>query len=55
MILQNFVPHPKYYGAEVAEIADAAARDRWADDDYERSSSEQPLPAWATDDNPRRT
>src|SRR3982751_1964061 len=24
VILQNFVPHPRYYGAEVAEIADQA-------------------------------
>ncbi len=24
VILQNFVPHPRYYGREVAEIADAA-------------------------------
>src|ERR1700754_186304 len=30
VILQNFVPHPRYYGAEVAEIADAASRERWA-------------------------
>ncbi len=29
VILQNFVPHPKYYGAEVADIADEAARQRW--------------------------
>ncbi len=29
VILQNFVPHPKYYGAEVADIADEAARERW--------------------------
>ncbi len=29
IILQNFVPHPKYYGAEVADIADEAARERW--------------------------
>ena len=29
VILQNFVPHPRYYGAEVAEIADEAARERW--------------------------
>jgi FO synthase len=29
VILQNFVPHPRYYGAEVADIADAASRDRW--------------------------
>jgi FO synthase len=31
VILQNFVPHPRYYGREVAEIADDAARKRWAD------------------------
>jgi FO synthase len=29
VILQNFVPHPRYYGAEVADIADEAARERW--------------------------
>jgi len=27
VILQNFVPHPRYYAAEPAEIADAAQRD----------------------------
>jgi FO synthase len=32
IILQNFVPHPKYYGAEVADIADEAARERWGSD-----------------------
>ncbi len=32
VILQNFVPHPRYYGAEVADIADEAARERWGDD-----------------------
>ena len=26
VILQNFVPHPRYYGAEVAEIADEASQ-----------------------------
>ena len=26
VILQNFVPHPRYYGREVAEIADEASR-----------------------------
>ncbi len=31
IILQNFVPHPRYYGAEVADIADEAARERWED------------------------
>jgi FO synthase len=29
IILQNFVPHPRYYGQEVGEIADQAARERW--------------------------
>ena len=32
VILQNFVPHPRYYGAEVAAIADQAARERWKGD-----------------------
>jgi FO synthase len=32
VILQNFVPHPKYYGREVADIADEAARGRWEED-----------------------
>jgi FO synthase len=31
VILQNFVPHPRYYGREVAEIADASARERWGE------------------------
>ncbi len=31
VILQNFVPHPRYYGQEVAEIADAASRQRWGE------------------------
>src|SRR6185312_4840146 len=26
VILQNFVPHPRYYGQEVADIADASSR-----------------------------
>jgi FO synthase len=33
VILQNFVPHPRYYGAEVAEIADEASRQRWGGED----------------------
>jgi FO synthase len=31
VILQNFVPHPHYYGAEVADIADEASRERWGE------------------------
>ncbi len=30
VILQNFVAHPRYYGAEVAEIAAEASERRWA-------------------------
>src|ERR1700691_5104199 len=29
VILQNFVPHQRYYGQEPAEIADVAAREYW--------------------------
>jgi FO synthase len=29
VILQNFLAHPKYYGRDVADIADGAARERW--------------------------
>ena len=46
VILQNFVPHPRYYGAEVADIADEASRRRWAGD--EGASEELPLPEWAS-------
>jgi FO synthase len=31
VILQNFVPHPRYYGAEVAEIANEASKRRWTE------------------------
>jgi FO synthase len=37
IILQNFVPHPRYYGAEVAEIADQASRKRWGGGDGDPS------------------
>ena len=43
VILQNFVPHPRYYGAEPAEIAD---RSQVTGD---RSQEESPLPSWGTD------
>jgi FO synthase len=54
VILQNFVPHQRYYGEEPAEIADAAARAYWqtgvasdgeSGDAFERPSL--PLPDWA--------
>jgi FO synthase len=57
IILQNFVPHPRYYGAEVAEIADEASRRRWGgggddpsvakDGEAPPGSSPPPQPAWA--------
>jgi len=61
VILQNFVPHPRYYGAEVADIAEEASRRRWAGAEDEgdpsltnggevRPGSPSPSsPAWATD------
>ena len=49
VILQNFVPHPSYYGREVAEIADAAARRRWSGEaDGGVVTGEAQLPEWAT-------
>ena len=53
VILQNFVPHPRYYGAEVAEIADEASRRRWGGEgdslggatDEEAPPSESPSPS----------
>ncbi len=41
VILQNYVPHPRYHGREPAAIADAAQRDG-------HSGEPAPAPAWAT-------
>jgi FO synthase len=41
VILQNFVPHPRYYGAEPAEIADAAQTTQTA-------GEAAAMPSWAT-------
>jgi FO synthase len=59
VILQNFVPHPRYYGREVAEIADQAAQDRWGTGgdapagatavEAPAGVSPPPLPDWASD------
>jgi FO synthase len=46
VILQNFVPHPRYHGQEVGEIADRAARERWSGDG-EVVTREAALPEWA--------
>ena len=53
VILQNFVPHQRYYGQEPAEIADAAARAYWQTGVSEDGSAPDfstpslPLPEWA--------
>jgi FO synthase len=46
VILQNFVPHQRYYGQEPAEIADAAAREYWRTGVAD-SRPALPLPEWA--------
>jgi FO synthase len=49
IILQNFVPHPNYYGREVAEVADAASQRRWEDSEAGSSQDSPPaLPDWAS-------
>jgi FO synthase len=54
VILQNFVPHPDYYGREVAEIADESARNQWSEGLENRpppgsnGADSSPLPDWAT-------
>jgi FO synthase len=45
VILQNFVPHPRYYGAEVAEIANENSEIRWQRG--EASSAPAAVPDWA--------
>ena len=50
VILQNFVPHQRYYDREPAQIADAAAREYWrtgVDEAPARSRPSLPLPEWA--------
>src|SRR6202453_1740726 len=46
VILQNFVPHQRYYGEEPAEIADLAAREYWRTGVAD-SRPELALPEWA--------
>src|SRR5206468_5911514 len=45
VILQNFVPHPRYYGAEVARIADEA---QGAGGSGQGAGPQVDMPAWAT-------
>jgi FO synthase len=55
VILQNFVPHPRYHGREVAEIADRASSLRWSrNGDGSTAATDEPAadplpaPEWAT-------
>ena len=45
LIIQNFVPHRRYYGEEPAEVATAAAEDYWRTGLGRHPTL--PLPAWA--------
>jgi FO synthase len=47
VILQNFVPHDRYYGQEPAEIADEAAARYWRTGIGDQP--DLPLPAWASE------
>ncbi len=46
VILQNFVPHQRYYGQEPARIADEAAREYWRTGVADHRP-DLPLPDWA--------
>jgi FO synthase len=47
IILQNFVPHDRYYGRDVGAIASEAARDYWRTGVAD-GRPDLPLPDWAT-------
>jgi FO synthase len=47
VILQNFVPHQRYYGREPAEIADAAAGEYWRTGVW--SGPQRDAPDWASE------
>ncbi|MDO8189597.1 5-amino-6-(D-ribitylamino)uracil--L-tyrosine 4-hydroxyphenyl transferase CofH, partial [Conexibacter sp. CPCC 205706] len=46
VILQNFVPHDRYYGQDVGRIADQAAKDYWRTGVAD-GRPDLPLPSWA--------
>jgi len=50
VILQNFVPHQRYYGEEPAQIADAAAREYWRTGVAD-GRPQLELPEWASSVN----
>src|ERR671916_56320 len=48
VILQNFVPHRRYYGEEPAEIATEAAEAYWRTGLSDPTRPDVPAPAWAS-------
>ena len=49
VILQNFVPHRRYYGEEPAEIATEAAREYWRTGLHDGVGRDPiPAPAWSS-------
>ena len=46
VIIQNFVPHPRYYGVEVAANANEATKARWAGGDSPPEEAVR-MPEWA--------
>src|SRR5215210_6747873 len=48
VILQNFVPHRRYYGEEPAQIATAAAEDYWRSGLFDPARPDVPVPAWSS-------
>jgi FO synthase len=46
VILQNFVPHPRYYGAEPARIADEVQK---TEDRGQKTGAQVAMPRWASD------
>lgn len=50
VILQNYVPHPRYYGQDVAEIADSSAQIRWSGESgKEQRTVDIDRPDWASE------
>jgi FO synthase len=46
VIIQNFIPHPRYYGQDVGEVARAATQQYW-ETGVAPPQAELPLPPWS--------
>ena len=54
VILQNYVPHPRYYGQEVADIADDGGEAPLDERRVDEPGDEPPMPEWASPITRRR-